>query len=527
MVEYVMSDFLVIGSGIAGLSFAIKAGSLGQVIVVTKKQILESNTNLAQGGIASVIDPKDSYQAHIEDTVRTGCGLSDKEAVEILVKNGPQVINWLISEGVNFDHDHATLSLSREGGHSANRIIHSGDYTGKEIERALVSSIKELEVEIRENTFALDLIIHKDRCYGAKVLDILSGAVQYILSKVTILSTGGIGQLYQNTSNPEIATGDGIAMAFRAGAKIADVEFIQFHPTTMNLVDAPNFLLSETVRGEGGLLRNVNGVSFMKQYDPGGDLAPRDVISRAVYKELAKGPVFLDITHKGEAFLKKRFPMIYQECLKHGFDLTNDKIPIVPAAHYICGGIKVDHFGESSLPGLFSFGESSCTGVHGANRLASNSLLESAVFSSLAINAVTKYLTQTIPVETLSLVSNLEVSPEHEKIPELRKELQQIMWNHVSIVRSETGLSQALKEIAQLSIQTTAEFSNTVNSAQAELLNMLTLAPIIVRAALIRKESRGTHYMVDYPNRDDTRWLGRIVFKKDQVKMEPLSHTPP
>jgi L-aspartate oxidase len=526
MVEPETTDFLVVGSGIAGLSFSIKAAKLGNVILVTKKQIIESNTNLAQGGIASVIDSEDSYQAHIDDTVRTGCGLSDIQAVDILVKNGPQVINWLIAEGVRFDQDQGTLSLSREGGHSANRIIHSGDYTGNEIERALVSSIKELEVEIRENTFALDLIIHKDHCYGAKVLDLLSGTIQYILSKVTILSTGGVGQLYHNTSNPEIATGDGIAMALRAGAKIADMEFIQFHPTTMNLVDAPNFLLSETVRGEGGLLRNVNGVAFMKQYDPRGDLAPRDVVSRAVYKELTKGPVFLDITHKGEAFLKNRFPMIYQECLKHGFDLTNDQIPIVPAAHYICGGIKVDHFGESSLLGLFSFGESSCTGVHGANRLASNSLLESAVFSSLAIKAVTKYLKQPIPIETLSLDSNLEVSTEHEKIPELRKKLQQIMWDHVSIMRSETGLSQALKELAQLNTRTTPEVAHTVNTAQAELANMLTLAPLIIRAALIRKESRGTHYMVDYPQRDDSRWLGRIVFEKDQVQMEPLSHAP-
>jgi L-aspartate oxidase len=522
MVEHETTDFLVVGSGIAGLTFSIKAGKLGEVIIVTKKQIIESNTNLAQGGIASVIDPKDSYQSHIEDTLRTGCGLSDKKAVETLVENGPRVIKWLIGEGVKFDQDHGLLSLSREGGHSANRIIHSGDYSGHEIERALVSSIRDLEVDIRENSFALDLIVKNNRCYGAKVLDIATGTISYILSKVTILATGGIGQLYQNTSNPEIATGDGIAMALRAGAKIADMEFIQFHPTTMHLVDIPNFLISETVRGEGGLLRNVNSVPFMNQYDERGDLAPRDIVSRAVYKELQNGPVFLDISHRGKDFLMKRFPMIYEECLKHGFDLAKEGIPIVPAAHYICGGIKVNLFGESSIPGLFSFGESSCTGVHGANRLASNSLLESAVFSSLAINVVSKYLKHALPVKTISLDSPFEVIPESKTRNDAKKDLQKIMWNYVSIMRSEKGLERALKEMEQLTSRTSSEFNKTINSSHIEFSNMLALSKTIIRAALMRKESRGTHYLLDYPSRDDSHWLGRIVFEKNEVKMEAL-----
>lgn len=523
MVECETSDFLVLGSGIAGLSFAIEAGKLGKVIVVTKKQIITSNTNLAQGGIASVIGPEDSYQSHIDDTLRTGCGLGDKKAVELLVKNGPQVIKWLISEGVKFDQEHGSLSLSREGGHSENRIIHYGDYTGREIERALVSSIKNLGVEIHENYFALDLLIKNNRCYGAKILNVINGDVNYIFSKVTILATGGIGQLYKNTSNPEIATGDGIAMALRAGAEIVDMEFIQFHPTTMNLVDTPNFLISETIRGEGGILRNVNGVSFMKQYDKLGDLAPRDVVSRSVYGELKKGPVFLDITHKEKAFLKKRFPMIYQECLKHGFDLSKDSIPVVPAAHYICGGIKVDLFGESSIPGLFSFGESSCTGVHGANRLASNSLLESAVFSSLALKAVPKYLKYDLLVEkNINLKSNFEVISESKTVPDLRKELQNIMWKYVGIVRNEKDLEYALKEIEQLDTRAKSEFKYNLNSAQVEFTNMLSLSKIIIRAALIRKESRGTHYLVDYPSRNDSLWLGHIIFEKNEVKMEAI-----
>jgi len=522
MAENETFDFLVLGSGIAGLSFAIKAGKLGKVIIVTKKQIIESNTNLAQGGIASVIDPEDSYQSHIDDTLRTGCGLCNKTAVETLVKNGPQVINWLISEGVNFDQEHGLLSLSREGGHSANRIIHYGDYTGREIERALVSSIKDLDVDIHENYFALDLVVKNNRCYGAKVLNIITGDVSYILSKATILATGGIGQLYKNTSNPEIATGDGIAMALRAGAKIADMEFMQFHPTTMNRVDTPNFLISETVRGEGALLRNVNGVSFMKQYDELGDLAPRDVVSRAVYKELKKGPVFLDITHKAKVFLKKRFPMIYEECLKHGFDLSKDSVPIVPAAHYICGGIKVDLFGESSISGLFSFGESSCTGVHGANRLASNSLLESAVFSSLSIKAISKYLKHDLPLKKIILESKFEVISERKTVNDLRKELQNIMWKYVGIMRSEKELEYALKEMERLDTRAKSEFNNTLNSAQVEFSNMLALSKTIIRAALIRKESRGTHYLIDYPSRNDSRWLGHIVFEKNEVKMEAI-----
>jgi L-aspartate oxidase len=522
MVENETSDLLVLGSGIAGLSFAIEAAKLGKVIVVTKKQIITSNTNLAQGGIASVIDPEDSYQSHIDDTLRTGCGLCDKKAVELLVENGPQVINWLISEGVKFDQEHGSLSLSREGGHSANRIIHYGDYTGREIERALVSSIKDLGIEIHENYFALDLLVKNNRCYGAKVLNIITGEISYIFSKATILATGGIGQLYKNTSNPEIATGDGIAMALRAGAKIADMEFIQFHPTTMNRVDTPNFLLSETLRGEGGLLRNVNGISFMKQYDDLGDLAPRDIVSRSVYEELKKGPVFLDITHKEKVFLKKRFPMIYEECLKHGFDLSKDNIPIVPAAHYICGGVKVDFFGESSIPGLFSFGESSCTGVHGANRLASNSLLESAVFSSLAIKVVPKYLKHDIPFTKIFLKSKLEVISEINTVPDLRKELQNIMWKYVGIVRREKELEYALKEIELLDTRAKSKFNNTLNSSQVEFNNMLALSKIIIRAALIRKESRGTHYLLDYPRRNDSHWLGRIVFEKNEVKLETI-----
>jgi L-aspartate oxidase len=522
MIENEETDFLVIGSGIAGLSFAIRAGRLGKVTVVTKKLIMESNTNLAQGGIASVMGKGDSFQSHIEDTLETGCGLSDGEAVEALVENGPREIQWLISKGVEFDRERGSLSLSREGGHSVDRIVHSGDYTGREIEEALVSCVRGMDIDLRENCFALDLIVQQGRCYGAKVLNIKDGEAINFLSKATVLATGGIGQLYKNTSNPEIATGDGIAMAFRAGAEIKDMEFVQFHPTTLNIANAPNFLISETVRGEGGILRNAVGEPFMKRYDELGDLAPRDIVSRAVFEEIKKGPVFLDIRHKGKAFIRKRFPMIYEECLKHGFDLSKDRIPVEPAAHYICGGVKVDLFGESSIRGLFSFGETSCTGVHGANRLASNSLLESVVFSSLAMKRAPRYLKSDIRLEKLKLEPKVEVASGGEGEKGLRRELQNLMWRYVSIVRRERELEHALKEADQLEKRAKTVNEDAVNSKWAELLNMISVAKTIIIAALTRKESRGTHYLEDYPSRDDEHWLGHIVFEKNEVKMEAI-----
>ena len=346
---------------------------------------MESNTNLAQGGIAAVLASRDSFKSHIRDTLRNGVGLCNEEAVELLVRNGPQAIDWLISQGVEFDERGGRPALGLESGHSKRRIVHKGDYTGREIERALVSSVRENGIETYENCLALSLSVRNGRCLGAEVLDLKGGRTLSFLSKVTVLATGGVGQIYAQTSNPYIATGDGVAIAYRAGVKVEDMEFVQFHPTTLQRKSEPNFLITEAVRGEGGTLRNSSGEAFMKRYHEAGDLAPRDVVSRAVFEELKKGTVYLDMRNKSGAFIRRRFPTIYAECLRNGIDVTKDMIPVVPAAHFLCGGIKVDLHGESSITGLFAFGECACTGVHGANRLASNSLLESVVFSLLGV----------------------------------------------------------------------------------------------------------------------------------------------
>ena len=405
------TDFLVVGSGIAGLNFALKTAKHGKVTIATKKEIMESNTNLAQGGIAAVTQKSDSIELHIEDTLTVGSGLSNKRIVKLLAEHGPEAIRNLLSFGVNFDKKNNKLHLTTEGGHSIARVLHSGDSTGKEIEQTMTECVRENKnIEVFENCFAIDLILAQQKCAGAKILDIKNRAVCDIFARATILATGGIGYIYQNTTNPEIATGDGIAMALRAGAKIEDMEFVQFHPTTLNKLGAPHFLISESLRGEGAILVNEAGERFMLDYDSMGELAPRDIISRTIFNELKKGIVYLDIRHKGKSFILDRFPMIYQECLKYDIDITEDLIPVSPAAHYICGGIKTDEYGETSVENLLAFGECACTGVHGANRLASNSLLESVVFSSLGAEKAKKYLKNEIetPLQQKEAISNIE-----------------------------------------------------------------------------------------------------------------------
>ncbi len=513
------TDYLVVGSGIAGLNFALKATKYGRVTVVTKKEIIESNTNLAQGGIAAATRKDDSVQLHINDTLKVGCGLSNKRVVEILAESGPEAIRNLISFGVNFDKENNELHLTTEGGHSMARVLHSGDSTGREIEQAMTESIREnRNIEVFENCFAIDLIIKNAECIGAKILDIKKREIIDIFARATVLATGGIGYVYQNTTNPEIATGDGIAMALRAGARIEDMEFVQFHPTTLNKSGAPHFLISEALRGEGAILVNEKGERFMVDYDSMGELAPRDIISRTIFNELKKGSVYLDIRHKNESFVLDRFSMIHQECLKYGIDITKDLIPVSPAAHYICGGIKTNEYGETTLANLLAFGECACTEVHGANRLASNSLLESVVFSSLGAQKATRYLKNEIgapPQQKETAFSNIE----NQELKDINAELRKAMWSYVGIIRTEENMRLMLRKLENLNRRLDALGGNCVNTRFLELKNMVTVANLITKAAHIRKESRGTHYREDYPTTDDKNWLKHICLEKREEKL--------
>jgi len=513
------TDYLIVGSGIAGLNFALNAAKHGRVTVVTKKEIMESNTNLAQGGIAAVTRKDDSVQLHIEDTLKVGCGLSNKRLVETLAEKGPEAIQNLLSFGVNFDKENDELHLTTEGGHSVARVLHSGDTTGKEIEQAMTECIRENKnTEVFENCFAIDLLLNNTECVGARILDIKKREIIDIFARATILATGGIGYIYENTTNPEIATGDGIAMALRAGAKIEDMEFVQFHPTTLNKPDAPHFLISEALRGEGAILVNENGERFMEHYDSMGELAPRDIISRTIFNELKKGSVYLDIRHKGESFILDRFPMIHQECLKYGIDITEDLIPVSPAAHYICGGIKTNEYGETTLTNLLAFGECACTEVHGANRLASNSLLESVVFSSLGAQKAKNYLRNKIgapPQQKETAFVNIE----NQELKDIRAELRAAMWNYVGIIRNQENMSLMLRKLEQLNRRLDALGGNGVNTRFLELKNMVTVARFVTKAAHIRKESRGTHYRADYPDTDDKNWLKHICLEQRKEKL--------
>ena len=514
------TDFLVVGSGIAGLNFAIKVAKYGQVMIVTKKEIMESNTNLAQGGIAAVTRKDDSVQLHIEDTLSVGSGLSNKRIAKLLAEKGPEAIRNLLSFGVNFDKENdGELHLTTEGGHSMARVLHSGDSTGKEIEQAMTKRIREnKDIEVFENCVAFDLILKNRECIGVKILDIKKREIYDIFVRATILATGGIGYIYQNTTSPEIATGDGIAMALRGGAKIQDMEFVQFHPTTLNKLGAPHFLISEALRGEGAILLNKSGERFMLNYDNMGDLAPRDIISRTIFNELKNGPVYLDIRQEGKDYILNRFPMIHQECLKYDIDITEDLIPVSPAAHYICGGIKTNEYGETTVANLLAFGECTCTGVHGANRLASNSLLESVVFSSLGAKKAKKYLTNKIkakPEQKEIIFSNMQT----QELNYIKAELRKSMWDYVGIIRTEENMSLMLNKLVHLNRKLDTFGGNVVNTLFLELKNMVSVANLVTKAAYTRKESRGTHYRTDYPNTDDKNWLKHICFEQREEKM--------
>lgn len=528
----IQTDFLIIGSGIAGLSLALKLANHGKVIVITKKEKAESNTNYAQGGIASVFAPDDSYEIHINDTLKAGAGLCHRDAVEILVREAPTRVRELIDWGVKFSRGKSTadsiFDLGREGGHSYNRIVHAKDSTGSEVEQALLQAIKSHpEITIFEQHFAIELITehHLDgsdenrcddiHCWGAYVLNIPNREIDILLAQKTILATGGCGQVYLHTTNPSIATGDGIAMAFRAGAKIANLEFMQFHPTTLYHPAAKSFLISEAVRGFGAILETKDGSAFMEKYHPMGSLAPRDVVAKAIDAELKKRGdecVYLDATHIDSSKLIDRFPRIYEKCLSFNIDITNQPIPVVPAAHYMCGGVVTNLKGRTNIKNLYACGEVACTGVHGANRLASNSLLEAVVFSHQIYQDIIEnqtlvkpYCFPTIPTWNDEGTFNQEewILISHDK-----EEVQSLMWDYVGIVRSNLRLQRAQRRINLIYREVENFYKKTkITDGLLELRNLVLTAKLIINCALHRKESRGLHYTTDYPSADDRNWL--------------------
>jgi len=514
-------DFIVIGSGIAGLSFALKAAAHGRVAIVTKRARAESNTAWAQGGIASVTSTEDSFELHVIDTLEAGAGLCDEAVVRRIVMDGPARIRELIDFGVHFDERELPdgsheLDLGREGGHSKRRILHARDVTGREIERALLAAIAtHPQITVLENHMAVDLItlgklgyVSADRCLGVYVLNEATGEVVTLRGEQVILATGGCGKVYLYTTNPGIATGDGVAMAWRAGAKIGNMEFIQFHPTCLFHPEARSFLISEAVRGEGGRLIDAQGHEFMAKYHPKKELAPRDIVARAIDAEMKRSGarcVYLDVSHKPADFIRDRFPNIYENCLALGIDITRDPIPVVPAAHYQCGGVLTNENGASSLPGLFAIGEVACTGLHGANRLASNSLLEACVLAHRCCEAIVAAppldhsVWQTdLPAWTSGGAVDVD---ELVVIYHNWDEIRHLMWDYVGIVRTTKRLQRAATRLRNLEREIQEFYwGYKVTTDLLELRNLATVAALIVDSALLRKESRGLHYTLDYPN---------------------------
>ena len=557
-------DFLILGSGIAGLTFALKVAPHGRVAIITKKNRTESNTNYAQGGIAAVTSKEDSFELHVRDTLQAGAGLCKEDVVRTIVQEGPERIAELIELGMKFSEREVPgpngareLDLGREGGHSKRRILHAKDVTGHEIERALLSAVAQRpNIQIFENHFAIDLVTTQkltqrgsgvlpvqlnaattqrsetssrvptgerqagrppyiDRCVGVYVLDNKTGKVETFVAPVVLLATGGCGKVYLYTTNPDIATGDGVAMAYRAGAAIANMEFVQFHPTCLYHPKAKSFLISEAVRGEGGVLKSVEGVEFMDKYHPLKSLAPRDVVARAIDSEMKRSGadhVLLDITHKPAPFISERFPNIYQTCLRYGMDITREPIPVVPAAHYQCGGVLTNVDGETEIAGLYAVGEVACTGLHGANRLASNSLLEALV---CAHRAAVKVIAQPLPKLEVKIPpwqsGQATNADELVVVSHNWDEIRRLMWDYVGIVRTNKRLQRAQKRIANLQEEIQEYYWDfIVTSDLLELRNIATVAALIVNSALARPESRGLQYNLDYPE-PDPAWAQREV----------------
>jgi L-aspartate oxidase len=523
-------DFLVLGGGIAGLTFALEAASSGSVLVLAKRGRAEGNTQYAQGGIAGVLGDDDAPERHVEDTLEAGAGLCHRDAVEVTVREGPDRIRWLLELGVELDRvPGGGLHLTREGGHSRRRVAHAKDTTGREVERALLAACDARGVRILENQIAVDLLASGKlglpgpaRCLGAYVLDRESGEVATVTAAVTVLATGGSGKVYLYTSNPDVATGDGVAMAFRAGAPVANMEFFQFHPTCLFHPAAKSFLVSEALRGEGGILRNRAGEAFMSRYDPRRELAPRDVVARSIDAEIKRRGddcAFLDMTHLSKGFLLDHFPHIYQTCREFGIDMAVQPIPVVPAAHYQCGGVVTDLHGLTSVPHLLAVGEVACTGLHGANRLASNSLLEGLVFGRRAALAAAGLVAagrnpprvpDWNPGDALDPDEGVVVSHNWD-------EVRRLMWNYVGIVRSVKRLERARTRLQILRGEIREYYWRyKVTPDLVELRNLADVAMLIVESARRRRESRGLHYLLDHPRPDD-RFLRDTVLHRGEL----------
>jgi L-aspartate oxidase len=518
------TDFLVIGSGIAGLSYALKVADQGKVALITKRDIDVSATQLAQGGIATVFSEEDGFESHTEDTMVAGAFLSHRDIVEKIVKAGPEAIHDLIDWGVNFSRNASgDYDLTREGGHSFRRILHAKDTTGREIERALVEAAqRHPNISLYDNHIAVDLIteeklrqkkLPQNRCLGAYILDKKTNEVETFGARFTVLATGGAGKVYLYTCNPEIASGDGVAIGWRAGADVANMEFMQFHPTTLYHPHAKSFLISEAVRGEGAILRRSDGYAFMADYHPLKDLAPRDIVARAIDSEMklyGEDSMFLDMTHKSPEFIKDHFPNIYQTCLNYGIDMTKEPIPVVPAAHYLCGGLQTDDKGETNIRNLFAIGEVACTGLHGANRLASNSLLEGVVYAkwaaSTCLERLGEPLSPKLPIPTWDSGAATD-SDEEVVVKHNWDEIRMLMWNYVGIVRSTKRLQRAMSRIELIQKEINEYYWDFLLTPDLiELRNITTVAHLIVESALQRHESRGLHYTIDFPERDDANF---------------------
>lgn len=507
-------DVLIIGSGLAGLTLALQIADQKKVCLVSKRQVNDSASSWAQGGIAAVLNSDDSIESHIQDTLVAGAGLCDAEVTRMVAEHGREAVEWLISQGVGFTKEagHDTLHLTREGGHSHRRIAHVADATGQAVQKTLSQRIREhTNITILENHIAVDLITSAklkmpgaNRCLGAYVLDNDTGKVKTIAAQQTVLATGGAGKVYLYTTNPDVSTGDGLAMAWRAGCRVANMEFVQFHPTCLYHPYAKSFLISEIVRGEGGTLQLPDGSRFMLEHDPRAELAPRDVVARAIDFEMKKRGldcVYLDITHKPAEFIKEHFPNIYARCLELGIDITKQPIPVVPAAHYCCGGVMTDMHGCTDIPNLYAIGETACTGLHGANRLASNSLLECLVFGRAAAQHILQAAPETLPSLPNWDESRVTDADEEVLITHTWNELRRFMWNYVGIVRTNKRLSRALHRIHMLRDEVHEFYCNfRVSNDLIELRNLLQVAELIVNSAIERHESRGLHYSKDYPD---------------------------
>ncbi len=501
MVRNPSHDYIIVGSGIAGLFTALLAREYGNTLIITKGSIDDTNTRYAQGGIAAAVGEGDSPELHMEDTLKAGAGLCEEEAVRVLTSEAPDRIADLIRMGVSFDSDQGEISLAREGAHSVPRVLHAGgDATGAHIELTLAGLARMSRIQVLEYCLATDILLDEGQAVGVRTLDLRRRSWQDFSGRFIVLATGGAGQLYKYTTNPEVATGDGVALAYQAGARIADMEFYQFHPTALRLPGAPPFLISEAVRGEGGILRNVRGEAFMGRYHPQAELAPRDVVTRALRTEMQRTQsdhVLLDITHLPPRRVAGRFPSIYRFCLDHGVDMTTTPIPVAPAAHYMMGGVQTNTWGESSIPGLYACGEAACVGVHGANRLASNSLLETLVFGKRVVER-TRGAGPSEAVRWPQVVREMpprEGTPGNGAPPVGLNALQNGLWDRVGVVRHREGL----EEMAEVLALWQRRLPASLDRPSYELRNLVLLGRLMAEAALVRQESRGAHYRTDFP----------------------------